>query len=323
MTIHMISVGLSIRDALDNPRGHNAIRSNPDLRNALLAAKPFGLLTDAGVDLDNDHASDWITTALTATTSSERASLTDLITAAFPVGWPPGISAELDTFDRVTHGPLAPTDIAVLICTDTPRGMLAGLWNAIALTRTGAPGTDPLERVSFLTDPAASLPSLRGQALIVRTRGMDAALAAASDAGINAAMRDLGKLAGNLVRHGEVAEDEPVRCYLSGGYKATIPYLIGMTEGIRSLPGGRHVEAVVLHEESASAAVRLPLRRIDPDLVKQELAGFTNGSRQSRPDTAFLEGYAYERHSNGRQWTLTSFGEGLLALFGTAIPGLF
>jgi hypothetical protein len=321
VTVHVISVGISILTATDDPRAHKTIRNSPDLLADLETHPPGALFAAAGVDQDRALSSDWLARALQTADTDPRRRLSTATRRVRPHRWPRSISAELDTFDRVNHRLLEPADIAVLICSDTPRGLLAGLWNAIALTRADTADDIDLSRVAYLADPPTPLGPIRGRAVIVRLPGMDAGLHDA-DTGMSAAMRGLGILAGHLVAHGDVTGDELMRYYLSGGYKAAIPYLIGMAEGVRSLPGGRRVEAVVLHEESSAAAIRLPLRCIDPDLLKQELVGFdTTGRCLSRPTTGFLDGYAYQR--DGDRWRLTSFGHGLKALFGTVEPGLF
>lgn len=318
MTIHIISVGISLLNVFDDPRRHRDAGQDVALSSALLDARPGYLLTDAGVPDDRKRASDWIKAALTPGTSTERTVLANRIGQVNLNRWPPSVSAELDTFHRVNHGSLSEADVLVLVCSDTPRGLLAGVWNAVALT-------GDLDRVGYLEDPAGQLGAVRGRALVVRLVGMDTGLAEADDIGVGKAMRGLGILARHLVvSHADVPADEPLRCYLSGGYKAAIPYLIGMAEGVRSLHPRRRVDAVVLHEESRSAAIRLPMRWIDPAVVQQELADFDpKGHRKAQPRTVFLEGYAYQAHPDGGGWTLTPFGEGLRALFGIPEPGLF
>jgi hypothetical protein len=122
---------------------------------------------------------------------------------------------------------------------------------------------------------------------------------------------------------GGVRPGEPFRFYLSGGFKAAIPYLIGLAEGLRSLDPEREVSAYVLHDTTRSAPIRVPLRRLLPQVIRAHLAGFDpDGTRSDRPSgtAALLEGYAFER--DGRRWRLTAFGEGLRALFGPGPEGL-
>jgi len=80
------------------------------------------------------------------------------------------------------------------------------------------------------------------------------------------------------------------------------------------------VQAWVRHD-TTDRPIRLPLRRIAPELVRQELSNWpTGGVRDSAPKSTFLEGYAYER--DDRVWRWTAFGAGLATLFGIAPVGL-
>ena len=150
-------------------------------------------------------------------------------------------------------------------------------------------------------------------------------------------MGGLGQLALRILRVREAQKGEEFRFYLSGGFKAAIPYLIGLAEAVRSIDqtrlrslGVEHlmpddgpfpVQAFVLHETAGHAAppIRLPLRRLIAAAVRQELTGFDErGRRSGRPGSGLLEGYAYEASGRPRNeiYELTAFGEGLRALFG-------
>lgn len=312
MTVHLISVGRSILDTFDRPRSRV---DNPDLVRMLKDARPGELLAEVRDGADADA---WVARA----TDPVRGvpALTEAIARAAPGTWPARVSAELDTLHHEGAYPLSGTDIAVLICSDTPDGLLSALWNAVALT-TGGPDPRPMDRIGYLADPGSPLGTVRGRALIVRMPGLDIG----DEKSFTQSMRGLGTLAGHLVAHPEVPEEEPAVCHLSGGYKATIPYLIGLAEAIRSLPGTRQVEALVLHE-AASTTVRLPLRRIAPELIACELKGFDEHGRcATRPYSTYLDGYAYRQDDESAPWspwTLTAFGHGLRALFGIAYPGL-
>jgi hypothetical protein len=65
-----------------------------------------------------------------------------------------------------------------------------------------------------------------------------------------------------------------------------------------------------------SSSLWLPLRHLLASLVKEELGGFRKDGRKPADSNvlALLEGYAYE--SEGEEWRLTAFGEGLRTLFG-------
>jgi len=316
VTVHLISVGLSLRDALHDPRKAFATdRDRLDREEGIAAAMPLAVLDEKQT---GDEVSTWLTAALSAPgdpgyDATVATRIADQCRAMSPGLWPPGISAELDTFHRVAGAgvPLSHDDIAVLISSDTAPGLVAALWNAVALT-----GGD-LARVGFLPDSDAHPGDVRGRALIVRVRGMDAA----TERGFVTAMRGLGLLGRHLIHRGETREGEAVRCYLSGGFKAAIPYLIGLAEGLRSLPETGPVAAYVLHESTASAPILLPLRRIAPERVRKELSSLRwDAPTATEPPSDFLDGYAYEKTPDG--WRLTAFGAGLQALFGIAPPGL-
>jgi hypothetical protein len=338
MTAHLISVGLSVRDALEKPRGK--LGDKKGLVDAILAERPNELLACAGIrDEHRDEASDWLAAALAAQDEPGRdpAKATRLAEIAAKIGpelWPDEFSAEIETFARVQRAGhlLSPDDVAVLICSDTPRGLLAGVWNALALTG----GT--LARIGYLPKPGASLGAIRGRALLVRVPGMDAG----DEPGFRLAMGGLGRLARNLFKSGSLKKDEPFRFYLSGGFKAAIPYLIGMAEATRSIDrkclrelgnenlmperGPWRVEAWVLHETAGpdAPAIRLPLRLLDAEAVRYELKNFNADLRRTEKlSPALLNGYAYEATGRpGKEvYHLTAFGEGLRELFGVPYEG--
>jgi hypothetical protein len=326
MTVHLISVGLSLRDAFRDPYE----KVDPDLADMIDRHKPFGLLPE---DIDRDAASDWLAGALAApgapvrdTADADR--LSRLSAAIRPGKWPRTVSAEIETFDRVdgTDFPLSPEDMAILICSDTPLGLLAGVWNALALT-----GGD-LTRVRYLPEPGSLRSTVRGCAVLARIRGMDAG----SPDGFEEAMRGLGLLARHLFEYGQLDVGEEFRFYLSGGFKAAIPYLIGLAEAVRSVdskclselrPEGPvpdkwpyPVEAFVLHETArpGAPAIRLPLRMLVAAAVRAELAVFgAGGTFRGQLQRDRLLGYAYQPEG-AACYKLTAFGAGLRAIFGTA-----
>jgi hypothetical protein len=343
MTVHLISVGKSIVDAFDKPR--ERLKGNRDLAADISDAEPAKLLTREGVlDHQRDLASDWLTAALAAPGSPVRDQaradrLAEVARRIHPDLWPDDFSAEIGTFVRMpgTRRPFPEEDIAVLVCSDTPTGLFAGVWNALALTYGS------LDRVLYIADPADSAKQLsgaRGHVVIARVPGMDAG----DDRGFHQAMGALGVLARELFTFGQLKQAEPFQFCLSGGYKATIPYLIGLAEAVRSvdetrldelgaaalMPGDGSpypVEAYVLHEE-APRPIRLPLRRLLPEAVRDELAGFGDDEirrKKGKPDPGTLEGYAYEAEGPQRKETckLTAFGVGLRELLGVPdeVPG--
>jgi len=315
VTVHVISVGVSLRDSLADPL--KPLASRPALVSEIRDAGPDRLLAEQGIS-DGSAASVWLSRALAASGSPERDDigadrLAGLSAHIRPDLWPDDMSAELGTFARVPDvgRPLGRKDIAILVSSDTADGLVAGLWNAVALA-----GGD-LGRVRYLAVPEEPPGDLRGQAVLVRVPGLDAG----DEQGFREAMRGLGLLGHNLLGANGISPEEPFCFYLSGGFKAAIPYLIGLAEGLRSLDPKRDVSAYVLHEATKSAAIRLPLRRLIAKRVKQELDGFDKAGRKAVDGNALalLEGYCYER--DGQTWQLTAFGEGLRALFGLLQEG--
>jgi hypothetical protein len=339
VTVYVISVGTSVLDTLDKPRDLLRKDDQRPLKTAIEAANPSQLLLKAKkpiLDTQKEAASNWITSALAPSGDPERDDeeadmLTEVVKAVRPEQWLPGFSAELQTYRSLTGTwrPIAPRDIVILICSDTPRGLLAGLWNALALTGRIA----DVMYLPTLSDTGPRLSEARGRVVIARVPGMDAG----DDRGFCDAMSGLGILARNVFKYGALEPAEKFKFALSGGYKASTPYLIGMAEAIRSvdkrlldelsagqlMPGvGKPdlVRAYVLHDTSPDP-IRLPLRRLAADAVRDELADFNaEGSRKKKglPEYATLEGYAYDAKGTPGQEAceLTPFGAGLRELFG-------
>ena len=316
MTVHVLSVGVSVLEHLQQPWSY--FKGKSALGRAIEASKPWLLLERADVHRDAGDASAWLAGALAlAGDQGHRPEaarqLADAAGAISPGLWPGRLSAELDTFDRVpgAQRPLPAADIAVLVCSDTPDGLLAGIWNATALV-----GGD-LGKVGYLATTEDLPADLGGKAMFVRVDGLDAG----RDDGFRRAMRELGLLGRKLLDGGEVGQEDRFRFYLSGGFKASIPYLIGLAEGLASLPEVGPVEAYVLHDTNrASPPIPLPLRRMAPERVQRELRGLTESPSHNKPDSDYLDGYAYTQDGGG--WRLTPFGAGLKALFKIPPPGI-
>ncbi len=198
--------------------------------------------------------------------------------------------------------------------------LLSAFWNAALLLR------GDFGRFDYLDDPPVTWDGRearnlweRGRLLVARIRNLD--LRRSEDLGV--AMRRLGHL-GRLVLE-SAKSAEKIVVHPSGGYKATIPFIIGIAEGLRSVratPDGEppQVEASVVHEDSTPPRrIDLPLRRFKTAAVQDELRVFgTSSTSTAKPPGDALEGYAYNREGN--HWTLTPFGEGFLALIGQDEP---
>jgi hypothetical protein len=330
MTVHLISVGLSVLRKLRDPYGEHP-KVNDNLAGAIDRCDPKpGELLDSGVT--RQEASDWL--AKTLADRDSAAQFLDVARAVRLPTWPRVMSAELETFAKGQQSrtfALPRDDIAVLICSDTPDGLLAGLWNAVALA-----GGD-LSRVGYIPDASLALGYVRGRVVLARVTGMDAGAV-----GFRDAMGGLGLLARHLFASGSLTQPEEFRFNLSGGFKAAVPYLIGMAEAVRSIDatclsdiGAAHlmpkagpypVKAYVEHETAGPDAqpIPLPLRRIPAGTIRKELSGYAKGksgdwARTTVPSPALLDGYAYD--IKGNRCVLTAFGAGLSALFGSSPEG--
>jgi hypothetical protein len=305
MKVHIVSVGLSLLDALRDPR--RSMPGDPCLA-AVEKARPQQLLARAHKDSNGETASGWLAAELAGPGGGL---LAEMSAKAQSRRWPCKISAELDTFARVPDAgyPLAAADIAVLITSDTADGLLAAVWNAAALVQ------GDLTRIRYLPEAGQPAALEAGCCVIARVRGLDAG----SAAGFCDAMDGLGQLGRNLldgIAAGGAADLEGFRFYLSGGFKAAIPFLIGLAEGMASLPEAGEVDAFVLHDTAIeSGPIRLPLRQLAPEHAWRELDGLTRTPVSARPAGSCdcLRGYAYEKSQEG--WRLTAFGVGLKALY--------
>lgn len=306
MTVHVVSVGSNIIDAMAAPSRIPGL--DADQADAIRDESPSRLLSDVAGS-DSAPASDELAACLTAGTDQNR-HLRSVVDAVGPGRWPSRISAELDTLSRTPGGRrlLAGDDVAVLLATDTVDGLTATLWNALALT-----GGD-IERVDYLPDPGEQPPAtVRGHVLAVRVPGLEPR----RQDDFHRAMDGLGTLGHTLVTKVAQSADEDFHFHLSGGYKAAIPYLIGLAEGIRSLPRQGAVQAFMLHRDTTGEAIRLPLRRMQLKMLREDLQPFRGTARKrTAPFNKALEGYAWDIAADGTHYELTPFGVGLLALIG-------
>ncbi len=313
MTVHVVSVGVNLLERFFvDPAGLGDQSDAGWAAAEAIDSRQPGALLSRLVDRDREAASRLLTQWF-GPDVAVPAEVRQLVGAVRPDLWPPKASAELDTFDRAARSRfVSDDDIAVLLASDTMTGMTAAVWNAIALTEGG------LDRVRYLASTEESPAGTRGRVVIVRTAGLDAS----SPQGFRDAMGGLGVLGRGLLRT-VTRRAEPFRFYLSGGFKAAIPYLIGLAEGLRSLPPDTAqlrppgtVEAFVLHEsaDAKEDPIRLPLRRMPPDLVQSALDGFDARGRRTTPPHDVFDGYLYEQVGR-REWALTAFGEGIQALF--------
>ncbi len=304
MTVHMISVGVTALDFLAHPP--DRLFADGGARDAFDEAASV-VLADAPAELtgaDPGSASRWLSSRLPPGDPDEW--LNRAVSLHARPDWPGRFSAEADTLRRTPgRASSAATDAVVLLASDTVRGLPAALWNAVAVAAD-------LAAIHYLAEPTDAIPDARGKVLLARVPGLDAG----NERGFRQAMGALGTFGRSLRERTQ--PDEEFCFHLSGGFKAAIPYLIGLAEWVRSLDPERPVNACVLHDTAGDDAlpIRLPLRRLVREAVEAEIGQFEEDGTLNAPDapgSAALDGYAYEK--SGGRIQLTPFGEGLRSLF--------
>ena len=314
MTVHVISVGTSLRDFFEKGHLEREGRNVPGGEEAREQWNKDKLGFDEGVYDTVARLEDafGLESGFDAPLHNALASFKELSQDVQAKRWAsvPGLSAELDTVR--THDPMMvkDEDLTILLSSDTEDGRACAVWTAIALAR------GDVERVLYLhgIDQHTRLTRPEhGRIIVLCLKGLDAQ----QDAEFIQATEGLGYLArlliGNRVHRIEplLKHQEKVHFHLTGGYRATVPYLIATVEWLRSL--SRDAQAHIL-PENAEKTVHIPLRRMDPRQVGLELAGFNERAEAPAvPERALLEGYAYERSGKGAE--LTVFGRGMRILF--------
>lgn len=312
-TVHLVTVGVSLFDKLQANRSElKGMFTNDNLHSRIATAhkefydkeeeKKFDSLAKV-----SEAASEWLSRVTTPGSGEEREHLEGLLTRVEPRLWPAKASAELSTVSAKNEPgksvALPEADTAILLASDTGKGLRAALFNAVAFA------DGKLDRVCYLPEPTKEIASQRGKVVIVRVPGLDAG----DPAGFVEAMKGLGALGQGVDRMLEEAGDVAF-FHLSGGFKAALPFLLGLGEALRSLRGKGKVQAFALHELSDDRSIELPLRSFSPDLLAKQLANTnTDGYFTAPPpDGRPLAGFAYEEVDN--DWRLTPFGFALRAL---------
>ncbi|MEU1900653.1 hypothetical protein ABZ512_19945 [Nocardiopsis dassonvillei] len=313
-TVHLITVGVSLFDNLQVKR--------TELRKTIEDSGLCARVASASTEFhdpdretgdraeDAGKASAWLRAVTSPDSGQERKDLEDLLERVEPRMWPARISAELSTLAaRNPHTnslELPDHDTALLVSSDTAKGLRAALFNAVVLA-----GGD-LNRVRYLAEPLSQVHEERGKVVVVRLPGLDAG----DSKGFVEAMRGLGSLGQGVDRILEEAGDTAF-FHLSGGFKAALPFLLGLGEALRSLRGKSRVRAFALHELSRDLlSIELPLRSFSSRLLREEIAGAAeDGTLPPRPaGRAPLLGFAYETDEDGRTLKLTPFGHALREL---------
>lgn len=322
-TVHLITVGVSLFDNLQHSltglRGGGADDRKGLLEDDKALAKRVwdarrelhDPKSEQTADLERQAQAAWLAEVTTPGSGAARTRLEELLARIEPGRWPAEASAELSSLaahnlpsKRVA---VSDRDTAILITSDTGKGLRASLFNAVALA-----GGD-LGRVRYLHEPTEEgIVRERGNIVIARLPHLDVG----GEKEFTEAMRDLGRIGRGVDRLLQ-PEDDVARFHLSGGFKAALPFLLGLGEALRGLRGPVKVRGFALHELAPGLrSIELPLRSLPPKPVNDQLEPFDESGRavDDPPLGAPLRGFAYDRMDNSSIWRLTPFGEALREL---------
>ena len=308
MTVHIVPVGLSLADYLQSPQ----VRTDLGVERQV-----HQRWKEPGLGLSqNVHPNELLSRAFGS--DSHKVSDDDfdkfmaLIDEAHIQGWPGnlGMSAEIDAI-RARDVELADDDRVILLASDTPEGLANAAWNALVL----AEGDQ--KRVWYRDSLKHARPEsgARQQIVIMRVPYLDVT----SHEEFPKALQSLTELAKLIQGHGIPDDEKLVRCqgeelafHITGGYRATVPYLIAIAEWLRSLRSGT-VSARLLPGK-ADRTFPMPLRSPQESMVRAELEIFKKGRcpTSAMNNTALL-GYAYDEVEG--EYHLNDFGKNMHMLF--------
>mgnify|MGYP001298688468 CR=1 FL=1 len=328
ITVHVAPVGISLFDKIltkrstlteeavgDHDLGHDIFTNRERVHDL------EGELSDPQQEADR------VSERLVKETSGEgraREALEELVEVIAPGQWPWTISAELTSLhaNRGDHQFSSKNKIdetALLIASDTGRGLRAALFNALAMT------DGDVDRVDYLPTPDSAFHVEPGRVSIVRLSGLDA-----HNPGVDAqtpgldgqhnkrflgAMRELSAF-GPYFKEALRNPESTCRFHLTGGFRVAMPFLLGFAQALRSLYGGR-ISAHAQYEFSSSPrSIELPLSSPRTDELKGKLVGAGDDGyfAEAPPGDAVWEGYAYEYLEDKGRWRLTPFGMALREL---------
>lgn len=268
--LHLIPVGISLLDAIDKKKVAAEVRTA--LQKTL---NPAVLHNQAGFQA----ATESVRTAIRAATdaTSGRLNFANLLPGvAGPLKGLRGRSelcAEWQSVKvEITGPPAGDPDEGhayVLIATDTDAGLRAGAFVAAGF----ASDAD----VYYVDDPEPEFRSRviePGQAYLCRTPGLDLANPEKITEGTWRALGHIGHAIAETARRASRGRWRVV-LHLSGGYKAMMPYLLILAEGInsvfkapdRTIKGRKPaLKAFVLHESADEHRVDCPVRALEGKL---------------------------------------------------------
>jgi hypothetical protein len=237
--LHLVTVGQSLLGRVNSHLPHLNGVLDPTVLRQSVAAQLIDLTRDGYLDPQ--------------TIVADGAALTAL-RAADPV-----LAAEWTSLAAYRSRPQHPAgDAVVYLASDTDEGLRAAVLLALRETRTS-----PNTQVRYVHDVGGEgmlIPEHDGEVAVVRIPGLDFA-AEQSWGNAERTWQALGDF-GFAVARTAFTGDWSVVLHLSGGFKAAIPYLLVMAEGIctrlRSIDGTTlTVTAVCVHESSVGQQ-RLP-----------------------------------------------------------------
>ncbi len=291
MTVHLLPCGTSILANLIPPRSVTSLnRDDVDVVTAWAnRTLPAGAL---------DRPETW--------TESFRSEIVPYLDPISHCQHPVRLSAEVASLHHYCDGRPAPADRVVLLASDTAKGMLAALLNAARFRRPVRVHARPV--LDGTADGVPILEEGSGEPVhILRIPG----LLPDTTATFSAAMRNVAEALvwSALLHRTDRAE---FALHLSGGYKATLPYLVSLAEYVK---GERPpVRAFCLHEGDPEAnptneLVEIYLRATKTRADMEELAV---AETRQLPDSGRLLDFAYEDVQARAR--LTPLGEGLAAM---------
>ncbi|MFE9243641.1 hypothetical protein [Nocardiopsis sp. NPDC006938] len=315
-SFHLVTVGVSIIDHLQTPRAelkkyipdthedHHQLRARIWKRNAAIYDKQS---EEIDLEKDSELASEELENILTRRSGEEYSTSIELIEFIKPKLWPREVSAELSAVASLNGTTQIPSDdTAILVASDTRKGLRAALLNAAAM----AGGR--LDRVRYFPEPTSDIAEEEGNVIVVRLPGLDAR----DEDRLIEAMRGLGALGLGIRDLLHQHMGSMAHFHLSGGFKTALPFFLGLAEAMQGLCGRGRIRAHTIHETSRDLrSVVIPLRSHDAELLREQLASarYDGYYDDDPPNGRPLNGYAYTREDS--KWRLTPYGFILRPLF--------
>lgn len=287
-TIHVLSVGISIQNNLEN--------ANFRKKKLRWARGGVELLFQHLESTTPTKTAAWIEEVLTGKHPDIVTRLKEIVEHN-----PREASAELTGLAAVGGNvEIGENDSAVLLASDTSSGLTSALYNAIVSTGY------TLDRIEYRDMPTDAVS--KGKAVICRLPRLDVI----SPPQFAEAMRGLGKIGRGVWTLMEDGKDPaPAVFHLSGGYRPALPYLLSLAEVLRGVRPDVTAYAVA---EGSEHPIRLPLRTFTQKLVEKDcsLNDFDEeGKVAVAPETTLVEGLVYTKNESGFDARLTPFGHAL------------